>query len=81
MTAKKKNISQEENIEEVVKIPVEGNQEFENGERIEDSGLAENRIEAKPKPPNILTGGSVPRLSLSIIKIASSATARQTIIR
>jgi molecular chaperone GrpE len=49
MTAKKKNISQEENIEEVVKIPVEGNQEFENGERIEDSGLAENRIEALQK--------------------------------
>jgi molecular chaperone GrpE len=49
MTAKKKNNSQEENIEEVVEVPVEVSQEPENGEQIEDSGLVESGIEALQK--------------------------------
>lgn len=49
MTAKKKNKSQEENFEEVVEVPVEVKREPENGEQIEDSGLAENGIEALQK--------------------------------
>jgi len=49
MTAKKKNNKQEENIEEVVEVPVEVSQESENVEQIDDSGLAENGIEALRK--------------------------------
>ncbi len=46
MTTKNKNKNEEKNIEEVTEVPAEENQELEDGEQQEGSGLFETEIEA-----------------------------------